>query len=173
MKIIIPIILLALAGGLYLGYIDGAYDQVKTLQAEEEEYDRALQQSEDLNAIHDRLLATYNGISSTDLDRLRKLLPENIDSIRLLIDIDGIAAENGLALSGLNADVEQAADEPGEIGTVRVRFTTVAPYLTFKDFLRDLEASLRIFNIDSISFTSGQTGTGLLYTVSFETYWMN
>ena len=174
MKIIIPVILILVSGGIYLGYINGVYDQIKELKVEEEQYAEALKRSEDLNAIHDRLLTIYNGISTRDLERLEKLLPDTIDSIRLLIDMDGIAAKNGLTLSGLSAQPESTDNEPGTVGVVQMQFSTIASYQKFKDFMRDVESSLRVFDINSLSFnqTAGG-GDNFNYSVDISTYWMN
>lgn len=177
MKLLVPIILIVISGGIYLGYIDGAYDTVKTLQAEEQQYEDALRQSETLNRVRNELLTTYNNISTRDLDRLDKMLPNNIDSIRLLIDIDGIAAENGVALSDLEAEPSGVDGSEGSIGIVRASFTTTATYQVFKNLLRDLESSLRLFDINAISISaptseSAQPGT-LRFNVDLQTYWIN
>jgi len=91
MRNITAIILILASIGLFFGYIDGTYSDVKELRIEQADYDRALSNSKELQAERDKLLAKFNNIGTVDLDKLNKLLPDNIDNVRLVIDVDNIA----------------------------------------------------------------------------------
>jgi len=88
-RFILPIIFVIVAIGLFFGYVDPVYDDVKVLRAEEARFIDALDRSKELQQIKDQLLAKYNTFSSADLERLQKLLPDNVDNVRLVLDLDG------------------------------------------------------------------------------------
>jgi hypothetical protein len=84
-RLIIPIVLVVITVGLFLGYIDPTYQQVKELRVEEKTFDEALDQSRELQKIRDTLLSRYNTFSQEDLSRLEKLLPDHVDNVRLVL----------------------------------------------------------------------------------------
>ena len=96
MRFVLPILLIAVAVTLFFTYLDPTYARVSELRAEQATYDDALDRSKELIAVRDRLLDTYNNFSRDDLRRLERLLPDHVDSVRLIIDIDSIAAQYGL-----------------------------------------------------------------------------
>jgi len=170
MKFITPTILIIVAIALFFMYIDPAYERVSTLRAEQATFDQALDRSKELMQLRDNLLSTYNSFSSSDLDRLKKLLPDHVDSVRLIIDIDNIAARHGLRVQ--EVDIGSIDDKrDGEIGVVDLTFSVDAPYETLKQFLMDLEDSLRVIDITSLAF-SVQNSALSRYNISIQTYWL-
>jgi Tfp pilus assembly protein PilO len=181
MKALLPILFVVIAGGIFFGFINPTYTSVKVLKAEEATYDGALTKSRELQSVRDQLLARYNTFSQDDLARLAKLIPDNIDNIRLIIDLDGIASNHGMHVRdvALNTGASQADRlKSGEIGAgdqrydyVTLSFTVSGNYDTFRAFLDDLQSSLRLVDVDSVSFTS--TATGIYdYGIGIKTYWL-
>ncbi|MCI0619679.1 type 4a pilus biogenesis protein PilO [Candidatus Wolfebacteria bacterium] len=177
MRLITPIILILAATALYIWYINPTYADVRTLRTEEAQYDAALTRSQELIAVRDALLTTYNAFPTRELERLQRMLPDHVDNVRLILDIDNIAAQYGMALQ--NISIGEAASRGGDIGAdtsptgaITLSFTVRAPYDSFQNFLMDLEDSLRIVDVTELSFaTADETGlTG--YTVTLRTYWL-
>lgn len=181
MKALFPVLFVVIAGGIFFGFINPTYTEVKVLQAEEAVYDNALTKSRELQSVRDQLLARYNTFSTTDLDRLEKLIPDNIDNVRLILDLDSIASGYGMHARNvsLNANASQASRVAGgQVGPGDARydymtlsFSVNGTYDTFLAFLADLESSLRLVDIDSISFSSTPTGV-YEYSVGIKTYWL-
>jgi len=104
-------------------------------------------------------------------------MPNAVDNVRLVRDIDGIASKYGMTLRSVSVSfvgnsVEQqigAQDEP--IGMVDLSFTVTAPYRIFLNFLRDLEKSLRIIDVLSLSFSASQKDL-YEYNMTVRTYWL-
>jgi len=176
MRLVTPLILVGIAIGLYIAYINPTYDTVVELQAEQASFDDALDRSKELMAIRDRLLNTYNSFSSKDIDRLEGLLPDHVDSVRLIIDIDGIAATHGLRVQDVDistkgSDNSSGADSSNPVGIVNLGFAVESSYSTFKQFLADLEDSLRVLDVVALSF-SASDGDLTKYFVTIKTYWL-
>lgn len=171
-----PLLLLAVAVGLFFGYIDPMYQEVKALRAEESRFNEALNQSRELQRVRDTLLSRFNTFSQSDLERLRKLLPDNVDNVRLILDIDSIASKYNMRTR--NVTVSSASTESAVIGTdkgavdsVILSFSVAAEYEDFIRFLKDLESSLRIVDLVGLTFeTAG--GNAYNFNVSIKTYWL-
>jgi hypothetical protein len=105
-------------------------------------------------------------------------LPENLDNIRLILEIEKIALPYGMALknvkydtvSNIKKDSEKnsteivsggMATEPTlvnqDYGSWDLSFSTTGTYGNFLSFTRDLEKNLRIVDIVSIDFSSSGT----------------
>lgn len=196
MKNIIASLLIISAGGLFYVHASPTYEEIKALRIEKAEYDEALENSHKVQEKRDELLEKYNkDFSPTDLERLEKLLPDRVDNIRLIIEIDGIAARYGMVLK--NVQVSVSADTSGSVdfqnqalpaadtpayGTADFSFEVSGSYGTYQSFLKDLERSLRIIDIRGISFMADKTdsdaktgNTGFDkydFKTAIETYWL-
>lgn len=179
MKSLLPILFVAAAAGIFFGFIDPAYSRVQELRAEESQFDQALTRSRELQQVRDQLLSRYNVIPEMQVTRLKKFLPDNVDNVRLILDIDSIAARYGMRTR--NVQLQTTDDRPnrGQVGqsdsayqSVVVTFSVTGPYDVFRSFIEDLERSLRLVDIIGISFSSANTGDVYDYSVSIKTYWL-
>ena len=80
------------------------YNQINALKSGGASYDTALSTSKTLESERDQLVAKENAIDPNNLDRLQKLLPDNINSIRLILEIGQIASPYGMVLSNVKYD---------------------------------------------------------------------
>lgn len=174
MRLLLPIILIAAALGLFILYTNSAYQDIKLQSAKLNQYNVVLDQSSLVRQKRDELLTERNAFSPQQLQQIQKLLPDNIDNIRLIIDINDIAARYHLQV--MNVTLDQTTDAIGadsRLGTVGIGFSVSANYSDFLAFLADLERSLRILDIDDISFAAPQKTNGLAsYTIHLKTYWL-
>jgi hypothetical protein len=172
----LPILLLLAAIALFVTYIDPTYQDTKIIKTEVASYDDALNKSKELLRIRDTLLAKYNTFSTDDLKRLELLLPDTVDNIRLVLDIDTIASKYGLTITNLNLSQSLPTDASfnptsNEIKSVDLSFAVSSDYPTFLKFIRDLQDSLRIIDILNIGFTVTDK-TINTYNVTIRTYWL-
>lgn len=177
MKTIFSIILILLAGGLFYFYTNPQYQNVKALEVEQANYNTALTQSKKLIAQRQTLTDEYNQIPGADLDRIQKLVPNSVDNVRLIIDMNGIALNRGLTIRNIKISGGQSGGatlgpDSNPYGSMELSFTVTASYDTFQQFLQDLEGSLRIVDVDSLSFTSTDKSDQYDYNVSLRTYWL-
>ena len=180
MRFFIPTILVAAAVALFVVYTNPKYQSTKALAAQNASYDEALTKSAELHKIRDELLSKRNSFSEIDVARLQEILPDNVDNIRLIIDINNIALKNGLTLTNVSlGDIVKNGGAGGQslvsasaIGSVKVGFTVGASYASFISFLHDLEHSLRLIDIDKLDYHPDQNGGGT-YQVEVRTYWLH
>jgi Tfp pilus assembly protein PilO len=195
MRFILPVILILIAIGLFFVFTNPIFNEIRVLQAEAYSYDEALGNSKMLENERDKLAAKYNSISTENLSKLKKFLPENVDNIRLILEIEQIAAPYGMTLKdvkyntgGEEAQTNTRAVFPGagsqenkEYGVFDLEFSTSGSYGNFINFTRDLESNLRIVDISSIVFSSdvmtvagGKSVPSDNYTYNFKikTYWL-
>lgn len=183
MRYLLPLILIAAAIGLFVVYTNPAYEvSVKALKDQAQSYDDALNKSQELKQVRDQLLAKYNTFSADDKAKLQDMLPDNVDNIRLVIDINNIASRHSLAVknlqigdttSGKTTRSTAAVGSSGSaIGSVELGFTVSADYDNFLSFLYDLEHSLRLIDVEKISFNESDTGIND-YNLTIRTYWLH
>lgn len=177
MRIVIPVLLFAVAAGVFIWFIDPTYERVKTLRADAAEYDEALNNASELQAVRDDLLKTRNLFSELDKRKLEKLLPDSIDNVRLILDIDNVASRYRLRITNTNVTQTSSRREgavgadDSPVGSAVISFSTTARYEDFVRFIKDLEASLRIIDITGINFSTRE-GDLLEFALSVKTYWL-
>lgn len=182
MRLIFPIILIVAAIGLFVVYTNPQYQHIKALQLEAGAFNDALDKAQELKQERDKLLSKRNTFSAENVQKLERTLPDNVDNIRLIIDINNIAARHNLTLKnvalGTVSDAKTARSaiavgSSGEpVGSVDVGFSVGARYEEFLSFLYDLEHSLRIVDVEDISFKSSETGL-YDFTLTIRTYWLH
>lgn len=182
MRVILPFILIIAAIGLFALYTNGAYQNIKVLQAQAASYDDALGRAQDLKGVRDQLLSKRNTFSAEDVQKLERILPDNVDNIRFIIDINNIAARHSLSLSNVSvgsvSDSKTARNalsvgKSGDpVGSATVGFSLTASYDDFLAFLTDLEHSLRIIDIQTMDFKPAVADK---YSISLtiRTYWLH
>lgn len=171
------------AVGIFFGYVTGGYEVVKTLRADAAQYDEALARSAELRSLRDRLNATYRTFSAGDIEKLLTLLPDNLDNIRLALDLDAIADVNSLKIINLELKEEEPQMETipvGELpqsealtlGTATLTFEVEGSYPNLVAFLTDLEKNLRVVDITDLKFVQVKEDAPQTYTVGIRMYWL-
>jgi Tfp pilus assembly protein PilO len=166
-KIFTTILAIAVAGAVFFVYTRPAYSSVKALQARIGEYNAALDKARELQELKRSLLARYNTFSTEQLDRLTRMVPDHVDNVRLVLDLDNMATRYGMAVQNVVISkaevVDKAATVIGAIGeqkkkydSLTLQFSTRGTYGNFALFVQDLEASLRIVELDAFSIDPDQ-----------------
>lgn len=178
MKILTPIVFLGLALALFFWYIDPTYAKVKELLATQAQLDQALARSRELQDVRDQLLSRYNTFPQSELADLQKLVPDHIDNVRLILDLDSMATKYGMRVRNVTTEGDTSRTDAGELGpddtpyeSVILSFTVAGPYTTFRQFLADLEKSLRLVDVVGIDFIASPNGI-YDFVVRIKTYWL-
>jgi Tfp pilus assembly protein PilO len=198
-KSIVAILFLGASILAFVLYVRPAYDTVQANRTKVAEYDRALEKTREIQELKSSLLSRYNLFAGPNLDRLQKMLPDHVDNVQLVLDMDGIASKYGIRIQ--NVSVQQAGkanndgrqsggtvlsggSTPGKpYQSIELQFEVVSTYDEFVRLLRDLESSLRVVDLVSLtlrpfggaSAVAGRQGTAeQLYTfgISLRTYWL-
>ncbi len=181
MRLIMPIILIAISGVVFFTFSKPMYEEISGLRQKAASHNEALGNSKALENARDALTTKKNSIKPENLLKLEKLLPQNIDNIRLILEIEKIALPFGMVLKDVkyNTNDKEVAKNPAtpggsvvsaaapvvtpatkkDYGVWELGFSTTGTYNNFINFVKDLESNLRIVDIASIQFSSA-SGTG-------------
>lgn len=178
------VVLIGLAIGLYFTYTNKQIDQIKATSSVNDGYISALSSAKELIRLREQVNNDWKKVSSDDQQRLAKMIPDTVDNIRLVIDLNSIAVKNGFSLKNIRASA--SSDSKKDTGvrtsnsnriatptldTVTVSFSATAPYGQFINFLKDLELSLRIMDLTHLTLSASDTGT-YDFGVELKTYWL-
>ncbi|QQR49925.1 hypothetical protein IPF86_02440 [Candidatus Nomurabacteria bacterium] len=187
LRFIFPAVLVSLAIGLFLLVTNPMYKEVKELQVKEAAFGQALANAKQLEEKRDELVAKYNEFSPEQIEQLRKLLPDNVDNIRLILEIDSVAAKYGMSLTNVSVSPTLKKDASGkpideggaalalqdqEYGLFDMSFAVQTNYENFYTFLKDIEQGLRIVDIQSISFDAISDKDLYIFNFKIRTYWL-
>jgi len=187
-RAIISIIGLLAAGLAFFYYTQPAYDNVHALQAQIAEYNQALDKSAELQKLKDALLSRYNAFEPAAKARLQKMVPDHVDNIRLILDIDSLAGRFGMALQNvvISGPASGGSDQTviGAISSgkqrhdsLTLKFSVRSSYANFVNFMEELESSLRIVELVSLSVTpesaaAAALGANYKYDITIRTFWL-
>ena len=167
-KLLIPIISIIVALALYFFFIQDTLERVAELKIESAQFDEALESAQELENTIERLTRESESIQTSDLDKLEILLPDHIDSVRFIYDLNTIADIHNKTLG--EVFVEELKGD--RFTSTIVTFSINGTYSELLAFLSDLELSLRIIDVQSISFkvTNDSDKDGIDYTIVIATH---
>jgi Tfp pilus assembly protein PilO len=181
-----PIILIVLSIALFFLGTDRFYKDVKVIQENIIEKDKTLSNYRNLSAKLDELKNKRNSFKDTDLLNLERLLPDSVDNVSLLLDIEGLAKQYGFLPRDISIDSPTDKTEANSSKTsdasdklpydsLKMSFSVTADYNRFQEFLRQLENSRRLIDITSISLKAngaGSNSTFYDFNITLKTYWL-
>jgi Tfp pilus assembly protein PilO len=186
-KTIFAVILFGLAGAIFFLYTEPTYSGTGSLQAQISQYNLALSKAQQLDALKTKLVNQYNSMDPAQISRLETMLPDSVDNIGLILDLNNLAARYGLALENVDVSTPgSSAAQTGAVGgtgsgsqkydSLGLQFATYGTYDQFRSFLVALEQSLRMVDLQTLSITRQSTtgGAGGLYRydMTLKTYWL-
>ena len=187
MRLILSIFLVIVAAVIFFVPTRPILDEISVRQSVKAELNQALDNAKAIIAVREALQDKYNQFSSADLEKLEKLLPNNVDNVRLIIDINDIAVTQGMVLRDISIENQASAENrsagppTGRTGpTARSAFNSLVlgfnvtgDYEALRAFLADLSRSLRLVDVISLSFRPSQTSNLIQYSLKVKTYWLN
>lgn len=188
----LSIIGIIVAGLVFFEFTQPAYDHVRALQAQIAQYNQALEKSAELQKRRDDLRIKFNSFDPAQKLRLQKMVPDHVDNIRLILDIDSLAGRFGMALQNvvISTPSSEGNDQTviGAISTSKqkydsltLKFSIRSTYANFIKFMEELESSLRIVEVTSLTVSpeggtgaESRTASGPLYKydITIRTFWL-
>lgn len=192
MKNIISLILIGAAVWLFWSYTDPLYKEAQGLKEVQADYQVKLDQVNEMRRKYDGLAVNYQSFSEVALTRLSRLVPDTVDTVRLVMDVSDIATRYGLLVKNIKISEPPPSSMPISPGgaitpevvrigssvnynSIGLGFSVTGPYEKFIAFLKDLEKSLRILDVTGIKFSSGADstkGNNYDFDVNLKTYWL-
>ncbi|MDB5195435.1 MAG: hypothetical protein JWO84_619 [Parcubacteria group bacterium] len=182
-----PIVLILLALGIFVGYINPTYTgKILPLQAQIKQYNSTLAAANDFNKKEAELATARNAIPADAISHLQAYLPDGVDNVQLILDLNALAAKSGVLLSNFdikssastNSGVDQSAGalplDPSAKPTdaIDVSVAATATYGAFRTFLDGVERSLRPMDVVQMTLNDSTTGV-YTYNLTFRIYWLH
>ncbi len=181
-KALTPIIGIIIAVGLFFTYIQPTFTEVKAIQDETAQYAEAITKATELQGRINKLKQEQQSISPANLERLEAMLPNRVDEVAVLGDMDALAASHHLVLADIKVGTQkkdEGAQQPGSAPgvpangdtptaevpiqgqyiTLDIDFSVKGSYDDFRAFLQDVERSLVFMEIHKISFTQSSSNS--------------
>lgn len=199
MRWLLPIFLIGVGIGGYLLVTKPIYDEALIMKEEADAYAQALDNSASLQKERDRLTTKYNSFSPDDVTKLEKMLPNTVDNIQLILEIQEEASKRGIIVKNVEFEPEQFAEQEGssvatttgggstaisngrdssrrsassndnrDFEAFELEFSVEGSYKDFVSFMKLMERSLRLVDINSIAFTPGTSEKDKVYTDDYK-----
>lgn len=197
-----PIIFIVATLGLFFGYVQPTLSgSIATLNAEIQDLDTALMAAEQFKQKELELTRARNEIAPEQLARLEAFLPDSVDNVQLIVDLNSLATRSGVSLSDFDiqgssssGSADTGAAAPGSapdpamtaaasansvlganlaepVDTLELSVSATGSYAAFRTFLAGVEQSLRPLDIVELSVDDSATGV-YTYDITFRLYWL-
>lgn len=198
MQRILPLLLLVFAVALFFLYVKPTYSgPITATRAQIASYDDALAAAQRFQQKEAQLTEQRAQIPSDSLARLSEFLPDGVDNVQLILDLDALAARSAVTLSefstqgdstgtsGSTATSAAASADTSTIPTLGsgnlgsnspvdsldLTFKATGSYAAFRTFLSGMENSLRPLDVTDLQITQSTTGV-YTYGVTVRIYWL-
>ncbi len=177
MKFLTPLLFISAAGALFYWFIHPTYTDIGVLRDKSVQLEAAIVRAKNAVEKRDDLVIKLNSFGVEDRERLEKLLPNNVDNIRLIVDINSIAAKYGAGIKDIKISENNPSgslDQSSDIkpyGSLTLSFATSMSYDNFLRYITDLQQNLRLSDITGVDFKSDNSGT-YDYVITLKTYVM-
>lgn len=162
-----------LIGPLYKG-VGGVWQPAGSIQSLRElksQYNETLNQADNLFTQAETLRSQYSRVTDEQKAKMKVMVPDSIDKVRLLSEVYNISVVAGIPFNEL-AYSDGQSNITGR-GSASISFAVKTTYPQFKVLMDTLEKSLRLFSIQSVSFTAPERESDpTSYQIKLETYFI-
>jgi hypothetical protein len=187
---LIPLCMIIGAIGLFIGYTQPTYDTATIpTQASITDVDTALVAAQRFKEKEVELARQQAAIDPAQLARVSAFLPDSVDNVQLIVDLNSLAARSGIQLS--NFDIEGGAPAAGtpnapaalagspttvlgsgeSVESLQLSVSATGTYAAFRAFLDGVEKSLRPLDVVELAVQDSTTGV-YTYKITFRLYWL-
>lgn len=195
-KTLTPLFALLISVGLFLTYVRPTLGDIKDVQEQEKQYADAITNAQELQKELGEKLAQTDAFTPVEIDRLDAMLPDSVDEVSTLLDLDALARTHRLSFSDITVKKAEVGsseemvtasdsssgemeDQSSTLGAsasaftpLDISFTLSGTYEDFRGFLASLEKSLVFYDVTSLEFSAGE-GDAFSYSMTIRTYAFN
>jgi Tfp pilus assembly protein PilO len=184
---ILPLLAFVVAIGIFFAYVNPTWSgPIATTKAAIASDDQALTAANQYTAQQNELTSAKNAIAPANLARLSTFLPDSVDNVGLVLDLNALAARSGLSLSNIDISANTSASSDSSDATSGALPTTTASpvssadlslsaigtYPALQNFLQGVEKSTRLLDTQDIVITGSDTGV-YTYKMKLRLYWLH
>jgi len=179
-----PLLLIIFAIAVVFVYIRPTFGgPIADAKAKIESYSSALAAADRFQQKEAELTQSRAQIPPESLQRLQAFLPDGVNNVQLILDLDALAARSGVTLSNFN--IEDASNDSsnntssgqlalaasGPVESLDLTMTATGSYGAFRTFLGGIEQSLRPLDVTSLHVKDSDTGV-YSYDMTVRIYWL-
>ena len=181
---ILPIFALLVAIGIFFGYVNPAWTvNIAASKAAIASDDQALAAASEYTAQQNELASARNSIDPANLARISTFLPDSVDNVGLILNLNALAARSGLSLSnvdvltdstntkGTSSNEALPASGKSPVSSVDLSLSAIGTYAALQAFLTGIEKSERLLDIQDIVVKGSDTGV-YTYQMTLRLYWL-
>lgn len=184
-KNLLNLLLFVASGALYYLVISPLYKGGGTLWSPEQtvqsqkalldQYSGTIGNAEKVASEASNLYKQYQSVDEETKNRIKYIVPDSIDPIRLRSEVIGIAANKGFAV--VSPTFTQDLQKKRYI----IKFSVSTTYFRIKELLAEYENSLRLYSIRKVTFSTPKADANGLkkddtelinFVIEMETYYM-
>jgi hypothetical protein len=174
---LLNILLLALSWFLYSYVVNPLYSgtpsflfeqgqSFKNLVQKRNAYDKTTEEVKKLILQSSAAKNFYENISETDRKNILVMVPISVNDIKLMSELTDIGLRSGVPIENMGIKDKGA-------GVYSVSFSVVTTYTNFKRVIAIWEKNMRLFTLESVTFTPGKTEEEpIKFNVDLSTYYM-
>ena len=180
---LLPLLSLVLAVGLFFGYVSPVWNgKIASAKAAIADDNRALDSARRYVERQNQLAAERDAIDPAALARLEIFLPDSVDNVGIILDLNALGTRSGLALSSIDvANSSEQSGNPGSdvspvipsnpVGTVDLTLSATGTYSALQAFLEGVERSARLLDVQDVTVAGSNTGV-YDYHLTLRLYWL-
>lgn len=184
---ILPALALMLAIGIFFAYVNPTWSgAIAATNAAIALDDEALAAADQYAKQQNALASARAEISQENLARLSTFLPDSVDNVGLILNLNALAARSGLSLanidvltdtsntvqntSGATAGARSAAAK-NPVGSINLSLSAVGTFTALQAFLHGVERSARLLDVQDLVVKGSDTGV-YSYQMTLRLYWL-
>ena len=184
---IVPTLALIIALALFFAYVNPTWNgPIAATKAALASDDTALAAATSYTSEQSQLTAARNAIDTANIARLETFLPDSIDNVGLILDLDALAAHSGLALSNIDVVNSSSAGAQADgsasaaalpsagtspVGSIDLTLSAIGTWSALQNFLSGVEKSERILDVRDLTVKGSDTGV-YNYQMIVRLYWL-
>ncbi len=185
---VLPLIALFVAIGIFFLYVSPTWSgSISATKDAITQDDQALVAANQYAAQQNTLASARNAIDPADLARLSTFLPDSVDNVGLILDLNALAARSGFSLANIDvvsnsssASASAAGTSPQQglpaagaspVGSVDLSLSAVGTYAALQAFLAGIERSARLLDMRDIVVKGSDTSV-YNYQMALRLYWL-
>lgn len=191
MRIIFSVVRIVAGVLIFVFLVLPIKSEVDSLKSKKSELTKTEVDAKEYAALGQDVIDRFQSLDPAQVDRLKKMVPDSVDNVRFINDLNGLAKRSGMTLkkvdynpgdikgTSTNVGVEHVDQSTHNLpyGSYTLKFSATGSYTQFLTFLEALENSLRLLDITAITFkaeTTPGTSKNDIYEFSLTTkaYWL-
>lgn len=180
---LLPFLTIICAAAIFFGYVNPVYTtSIHDLSKQIDSYKGALIAADQFKTREASLLEERNSIDPEGLRRVEAFLPDGVDNVQLILDLNALASRTGMKITNFDVQAPNAiaTSTSGSLSlgspqsptdSITLTLSATGTYDSLHTFMSAIEASLRPLDLVSFSLTNSETGV-YSYQFTYRIYWL-